>query len=57
MPLMCAILSGLFIGGHNGWPPQANKQKSVSLRRVETVLVNLFGGTVSMIREDQYIFS
>ena len=28
---MCAILSGLSIGGDNGWPPQANKQKSVSL--------------------------
>ena len=28
---MCAVLSGLFIGGNNGWPPQANKQKSVSL--------------------------
>ena len=31
MPLMCAVLSGLFIGGDNGMPPQANKQKSVSL--------------------------
>ena len=32
MPLMFAILSGLSIGGDNGWPPQANKQKSVSLK-------------------------
>ena len=28
---MCAMLSGLFIAGDNGRPPQAHKQKLVTL--------------------------
>ena len=40
MPLMCAILSGLFIGGDNGWPPQANKQKSVFLKQLFSELMH-----------------
>ena len=47
MPLMCAILSELFIVGDNGWPPQANKQKSVSLKGkvliIKTFLISQIG--------------
>ena len=53
MPLMCAILSGLFIGGDNGWPPQANKQKSVSL----SVVIDLTQGDHVCICFQRWLYS
>ena len=43
---MCAMLSGLFIAGDNGRPPQAHKQKLVTLKAI------IDGKIVGTVMED-----